>query len=136
MNFKMSIEDFWRSMDREKKALHIQQQQITTSMNDQVEKEQYTEPSEVFSKLSLKEGEKIHINLKTSSKRAERRSHGSNTTNDTAETMKTPPLLRKPPPPAKDSSSKASATMGDAAKLQSTVEENVEDEDWGDFEGV
>ncbi len=123
-------------MDREKKALHMQQQQIATSINDQVDKVQYTEPSEVLSKLSLKEGEKIHINLKTSSKRAERRSHASNNSNDTAETMKTPPLLRKPPPPAKDSSGKESATMGDDSKLQSTVEENVDDEDWGDFEGV
>lgn len=125
-------------MDREKKALHMQQHHTATSMNDPAEKEQHTESSELFSKLSLKEGEKIHINLKTSSKRSERRSHGSNTTINTAETMKTPPLLRKPPPPADENIRTASATMDDEAKLQSTVLGNVEDEDedWGDFEGV
>jgi len=125
-------------MDREKKALHMQHQHIATSMNDQVEKEQHTEPSELISKLSLKEGEKIHINLKTSSKRSERRSHSSNTTNNTSETMKTPPLLRKPPPPADENIGTVSATRDNDAKLQSTVECNVEDEDedWGDFEGV
>ncbi len=153
----MSIEDFWRSMDREKRALQMHQQHeiqtttTTTTMTRNDQEEQQQQPLEGLSRLSLKEGEKIHINLKKGpSKRSERRSHGNTNTTTTAEAVKTPPLLRKPPPPASSTGTTPTATDDTITKSEvctnlsgvdspSPGVENVdaeEEEDWGDFEGV
>lgn len=119
LNFKMSLDDYTRSMKKEaiieKNASHAVE---STEESNQDHKE-----SEIqISKLSLKEGEKIHINIKGHEKKvahAKPKSGGG---------------LRKPPPPA-IANGYRDDVIGKSSK-EDPVEndDDEEDDDWGDFE--
>mmetsp|Transcript_15995 Transcript_15995/g.24926 ORF Transcript_15995/g.24926 Transcript_15995/m.24926 type:complete len:145 (-) Transcript_15995:2873-3307(-) len=84
------------------------------------------------SKLSLKEGEKIHINLgkkggKSASASASTKKKGS------AAAAITAPILLRPPPKAIDPSINFNEVNDD--DVDRNAEDESEDEDWGDFEG-
>ena len=101
-NFRLALQDYERSLQRERAA---QQKQAENEKQQQQQQQQQGtggEESETpelsMSKLTLKEGEKIHINLK-----------GHETTTTTTGPAKGKPkssgggvplLLKKPPPPA------------------------------------
>ena len=140
MNFKMAMEDFWRAMEREKKALRLQHAHECDSAHAAEQKQHSAADSSADSAdslehaighLSLKKGEKIHINIKDAkghSSRRERRQTAEHGGSGDHVVGGSGILLRKPPPPAGMSTSAEDGVKHD----QST---DADEEDWGDFEG-
>eukprot|EP00543_Licmophora_paradoxa_P008704 CAMPEP_0202451762 /NCGR_PEP_ID=MMETSP1360-20130828/10127_1 /ASSEMBLY_ACC=CAM_ASM_000848 /TAXON_ID=515479 /ORGANISM="Licmophora paradoxa, Strain CCMP2313" /LENGTH=268 /DNA_ID=CAMNT_0049070415 /DNA_START=94 /DNA_END=900 /DNA_ORIENTATION=- len=98
-NFRMALQDYERSIKRQQKAeaMHLAYEGTTATAEGDTEEATTAQKPEVLpevSKLTLKEGEKIHIKLRghdsTPGKKKERK--GSKTG--------VPLLLKKPPPPA------------------------------------
>jgi hypothetical protein len=95
-NFRMTLQDYERSVYRELQAEVMHQKYEGQSKEEPSSTIPVTELPE-FGKLTLKEGEKIYINLKghETSHKDHKKLAGS--------TGGTVPLLRKPPPPAASS---------------------------------
>jgi hypothetical protein len=113
-NFRMSMEDYVNSLKREMKAkeMHEQYEQSVEDKSDDLGTTEPTGPSQ----FSLKEGEKIHVNIKskTPKKRPSNSSSGTGLVG-----------LRPPPPPGSVQTADTPA-VADAAP---------EEDEWGDFEG-
>ena len=118
LNFKMSLDDYNRSMKKEA----IIEKNASHAVESTEENKQGHQESEIqISKLSLKEGEKIHINIKGHEKKAlhtKTKSGGG---------------LRKPPPPASTNGCTGNTMSEEQSEKQDPVE-NDNDDDWGDFE--
>lgn len=139
-NFRMALQEYERSLERERTA---------QAMHNAYENEEESESSDSspsmpqIGNLTLKEGEKIHIDLKGSK---------TTTVKDTSTSKKSGgalPLLKKPPPsPAvptaqqgeikavggidlKDAISDVGSTVGSEGAVASLTD----DEEWNDFEG-
>mmetsp|Transcript_13087 Transcript_13087/g.19605 ORF Transcript_13087/g.19605 Transcript_13087/m.19605 type:complete len:289 (+) Transcript_13087:121-987(+) len=146
LNFKMSLDDYVKTMRKE--ALiershldHDAGNKDDGSLNGGDE----TGPLEIAaSKLSLKKGEKIHINIKGAERKPRKKSSAAG-----VNAM----LLKKPPPPAAvvisakndnsqdvssddDNAIKETTVIIGVAPPSATVDDNDEDEGWGDFESV
>jgi hypothetical protein len=122
-NFRMSMEDYVNSLRRESKAEELHRQYEQEEQEKGRESEEGSEqPKE--SHFSLKEGEKIHVNIKSGKPRAKR--VGSITGGGLVG-------LRPPPPP--DSLSTRDSTQNDVAVQPAVDAEKTEDDEWGDFEG-
>jgi hypothetical protein len=156
LNFKMGMEDFWRSMERERKSLHMTPgSSDTTGSESSSENESSSSLTGLVSNLSLKEGEKIHVNVKQGGHARQDRNHDAGKPSAMG---KGGLLLKKPPPPVGScapptppSNSKdkvvinADATQKeqtpamplptDDTATAATEVEDAEDDDWGDFEG-
>lgn len=162
MNFKMSLQEYENTMRKEGMIMdgeHNSEVGDNDSCNDSdslkdaksfTETEDSTKSTvEGMSKLSLKEGEKIHINLKGSSSTKSSRAKKSSTPNNS----KPPMLLRKPPPPASSSKGASPAMVIDTDALRmsrskddrgnldtgadsvaAVAEIEDDDDEWGDFE--
>ena len=163
-NFRLALQDYERSLERERTAQSLQGQQSNSiggggGSDSQKQQQgvqegsidgdstQQTEAGTVggvqaaVSNLTLKDGEKIHINLKgrssagTDRKAATKKKTGSG-----------PFLLKKPPPPASPNVPKGVADIpaisGDtAATTTATITTGAaagavidDDEEWNDFE--
>ncbi len=162
-NFKMSLQDYENSLKREEKAAALQQQyeQSQKQQQQQQQQSQHTGgeggdsgkgdygasssalPAQMESKLSLKEGEKIHINLVHSKgKKA-----GATTPKQYKKSLSGSYSLKLPPPPgvtAPPSSVDAEITKsesneetknGDDQTGPEKKETSYEEVEWGDFEG-
>lgn len=153
LNFKMSLQDYENAMRKEGivSCLDYSEKNKAHSTSSPENDTSSTEPIMAVSNLSLKEGEKIHVNLKGTS-RARARKNQSGDANASGKSL----LLRKPPPPASsfgDSGAavvvntdalrndKSTSTSGDnnaSNELSSVaaVAETIDvDDEWGDFEG-
>jgi len=136
-NFRMTLEDYVAALKREETAQVLQRQfeQSLEHQSNEGDDGGEQQPLPAMSNLSLKEGEKIHINIKGggSSKRV----------TPTAAKKQTPKKglvgLRKPPPPPDADANVATINASSAANATSnTQEKDVEEDDddeWGDFEG-
>ena len=134
VNFKECLNDYVSSLEREKKAEQMQQEYanaVDTSSSAAAANDSNHSPkgsSEqdliegIPSKLSLKEGEKIHVNLgkrgKSSVASAKKKSLGNG------------PILLRPPPKVS-----APSIRSDEIKDADKNIKDDEGEDWGDFEG-
>lgn len=116
-NFRMSMEDYVNSLKREMKAnqMHEQYEQSEQEKSE----ESGTEPLGP-SQFSLKEGEKIHVNIKSKTPRKRQPNSSSGTGL----------IGLRPPPPAGavQTSSEEKPTAQNAAAAP-------DDDEWGDFEG-
>ncbi|KAL3785777.1 hypothetical protein HJC23_007333 [Cyclotella cryptica] len=120
-NFRMSMEDYVNSIRRECKAEELRKKyEESTEENSLKDSEEKTETDQMNSQshFTLKEGEKIHINIKSSKPRTKRQPMSSSGTGLTG--------LRLPPPPASAARSTSDPAPSDAAPS---------DDEWGDFEG-
>ncbi len=137
-NFRMTLEDYVAALKREEKAqvLHRQFEQSLehqTNEGDGGSGEQ--QPLPAMSNLSLKEGEKIHINIKGGG--------GSKRVTPAAAKKQTPKKrlvgLRKPPPPPDADVATTNASSAENTATSNTqdkdVDEEEDDDEWGDFEG-
>ena len=133
LNFKMGMEDFWRSIERERKALHLKP--LTSNDSSSTE----SDTAAAIGNLSLKEGEKIFINLKGT----EGHSRSKERT-QAAAVGKGGLLLKKPPPPAgsqqsprteKDTPPPTTTTGGSTTTDSTSSSVAIDEDDWGDFEG-
>ena len=134
-NFRMTMEDYCNALRKEEKAQELHRQ-FEQSIEDQsCEKEDGVREGQsslppAMSNLSLKEGEKIHINIKGGG-------GGSKRVTPAKSSKQTPKKgglvgLRKPPPPPSDATKEASS----AENTKDTSPDGDEEEDeWGDFEG-
>ena len=141
-NFRMTMEDYCNALKREEKAQELHRQ-FEKSLEDQsgegeedgAEHQSSTLPP-AMSNLSLKEGEKLHINIKG----------GGGSKRVTPSASKQTPKkgassgligLRKPPPPPAaipDATKEVSSTENATSKAPDDVVDDDDDE-WGDFEG-
>uniref|UniRef100_A0A7S3PTX7 NECAP PHear domain-containing protein n=1 Tax=Chaetoceros debilis TaxID=122233 RepID=A0A7S3PTX7_9STRA len=155
LNFKMSLQDYERSMKKESIA--------SASFDDDNDADDRTEdssndgsgsgigPSDLgVSKLSLKEGEKIHVNIKgvSASAKPRKKSIGSGT-NGLGFALKKPP----PPPSSLGANTKvvevvntdsierntltiptASSILAVASSSDNVEDSEDDDDEWGDFE--
>eukprot|EP00579_Thalassiosira_antarctica_P012816 CAMPEP_0201934112 /NCGR_PEP_ID=MMETSP0903-20130614/32942_1 /ASSEMBLY_ACC=CAM_ASM_000552 /TAXON_ID=420261 /ORGANISM="Thalassiosira antarctica, Strain CCMP982" /LENGTH=274 /DNA_ID=CAMNT_0048474235 /DNA_START=201 /DNA_END=1023 /DNA_ORIENTATION=- len=128
-NFRMSIEDYINSLKREEKATALREKfEQSLSLGDQSSGESGDANLEKLpfpkSSLSLKEGEKIHININ---------SNGANPANKHSPKVKKRIVgmigFKKPPPPPD-----ATPASDDSGDLGSTANNTASDVDWGDFE--
>ena len=129
-NFRMTMEDYVNALLREEKA-QILHEQFERSLQDQSDQNEDGGelPLPSMSSLSLKEGEKIHINIKGSGKR-------STKTKTTSQSPKKGLLgLRKPPPPPPNADSAATKPSSAETSTKPPIENNDDDDEWGDFEG-
>ena len=160
-DFKMGLQEYENALRREKKAelMHLQYKRRSGSVDESAvdvgvgskKDEALLSPVLSMSKLGLKEGEKIHINLKTNSRGERRKS--VNTLRLSGKSGI--PLLKKPAPAkAETTATVAVASVSDSASDNlntSSVsldvnsveavadEEDVrvgvdDDDEWGDFE--
>mmetsp|Transcript_15799 Transcript_15799/g.23252 ORF Transcript_15799/g.23252 Transcript_15799/m.23252 type:complete len:292 (-) Transcript_15799:68-943(-) len=151
-NFRMALQDYERSMQREiqAEAMHHkyeEEEQVGDKVIDAV--------PQVLSKLTLKEGEKIYLNIKGHEK-----SENSKKKITVSSSGGPVPLLKKPPPPAsavldtpyadcvvslkeleKDNlkSSSSSSEVGSECAVASEVDtirdvEDDDEDDWTEFE--
>lgn len=124
-NFRMSIEDYINSLKREEKAALLQKQFEQSSRGYSSSGENgdanFEKTSIPKSNLSLKEGEKLHINMKSSR---------ANPNRSLPKSKNGMVGLKKPPPPpdAKPAKDKFGGEIPRAKNDSSDV-------DWGDFEG-
>lgn len=138
-DFKMGLMDYQKAMNREKIAEEMTKNQYTP---EKMSSDAEETPLPEVSKLSLKEGEKIHIQLPPGYEK--QRSHKQTTPKKVV--GKGGLLLKKPPPPAKviekDEAPSSNGEGKDAETPSSTDEgkektgdeENDDDDEWGDFE--
>lgn len=110
LNFKMALQDYESSM---KKEALLKQSCAELELN---EGKELSEPTR---KLSLGEGEKIHINIKGMTKREKENKIKTKNVGGF--------VLRKPPPPA--GSERADNTVTDEGQNSPTME----DDEWGEF---
>jgi hypothetical protein len=110
LNFKMALQDYESSM---KKEALLKQSCAELELNEG------KEVSEPTRKLSLGEGEKIHINIKGMIKREKENKIKTNNEGGF--------VLRKPPPPA--GSERADSTVTDEGQNSPMME----DDEWGEF---
>lgn len=155
-NFKMSLQDYENSLKREEKAAALQRQYEQSqkqqqqpgggggdSENDDEDASASALPVQMESKLSLKEGEKIHINLAHSKgKKA-----GGSTPKQYKKSLSGSYSLKLPPPPGGIASppsvdtettkpeSKEKTVKGSDEISTEKKETSNEDIEWGDFEG-
>mmetsp|Transcript_27252 Transcript_27252/g.38327 ORF Transcript_27252/g.38327 Transcript_27252/m.38327 type:complete len:293 (-) Transcript_27252:206-1084(-) len=148
-NFRMSLQEYENSLRKEKEAEQMHQayeEEIQTNP-DSKEESDGSSSGPTASKLSLKEGEKLHINLKGSKPRREtpKKSGGGGG----------PVLLKKPPKPppssdeisvelsgiqigkSKPKSSKASSSSRASSECDSgaaVADFDDTDDEWGEFE--
>lgn len=130
-NFRMSIEDYLNSIKREEKAAVLQKEfEQNLSLQGQLGGEEAGDAkSETMphpkSSLSLKEGEKLHINIKgaRASKQSPRAKKG----------IVGAKGLKKPPPPP--GAIPASDEFRDQRLATDNANNTTSDVDWGDFEG-
>jgi hypothetical protein len=127
-NFRMCLDDYIDSLKREEKAEQLRrrfEESLTTK--DGVDNEAVDEddnmPSPPPSKLSLKEGEKLHINITTTNRRTPKVKQGTGLLGG----------LKKPPPPPNASPASESSTSDQGSACNNVTSES--DVDWGDFEG-
>lgn len=140
-NFRMACDDYVNSLMREKKAMELHRQFEESLAIDEAEEsteQQQQQHAHLKSNLGLKEGEKLHINILTNSKKiAEKKVRGTTTTGGLIG------LKKPPPPPTDDAAAAAPLTTTMTAPASSSddscARENDETEDggvdWGDFEG-
>lgn len=133
-NFRMTMEDYVNALLREEKA-QILHEQFERSQQDQ--SDQNEDAGEVplpsMSSLSLKEGEKIHINIKGG---GSRRITPTKTKATTQSPKKGLLGLRKPPPPPPNTDNVATNSSSVETNATSPIENTDEDdEEWGNFEG-
>ncbi|KAL3823730.1 hypothetical protein ACHAXA_004823 [Cyclostephanos tholiformis] len=132
-NFRMCLDDYVDSLKREKKAEELRRQFEELSTTGRCSNDGGSDSADVVeaapppkSSLSLKEGEKLHINIV--SKRA-------NSVNKHSPKVKgTGALngLKKPPPPPENTPAADSSSEQGLTAAGATSEIDV---DWGDFEG-
>mmetsp|Transcript_61807 Transcript_61807/g.74365 ORF Transcript_61807/g.74365 Transcript_61807/m.74365 type:complete len:291 (-) Transcript_61807:469-1341(-) len=137
LSLKMCLSDYIRSVDRENKALDLMTKKVEQDQLEEVASENDNETCASLSKLSFKEGEKIHINIRGNPEKKSPK--GKRLRNSSGG-------LRPPPPPAgsnvasgkKNSISEqmrevtTSKTEEDSAPEVRNAE--IDDDDWGDFE--
>lgn len=142
-NFRMALQEYERSLQRERtaEAMHMAYEEGSSASSSE---EQRSSPLPEMSNLTLKEGEKIHIDLKGKSTKvkdakpaAEKSSGGGSL-----------PLLKKPPPsPAVPTAaqpqmkavggiilSEAISDVGSTVGSEGAVASLTDDEEWNDFE--
>ena len=141
-NFRMSIEDYINSLKREEKAARLHEefeQSLTLEKEggggdaDSVEKLPLPKSS-----LSLKEGEKLHINIKSSKQGGANTSYQRKSSKGKAGTGGGGLLgLKKPPPPPDNTTPPVSDTSSDQGSIgaKNATSEEQGEVDWGDFEG-
>lgn len=135
-NVRMSIEDYINSLKREEKAAEMQRQfkESLTVGGDEEGSEGTSVDTEKLplpkSSLSLREGEKIHINIKGNKSSSPKPKKGN---------VGLLGGLKKPPPPPPDATpaSDSSAEQGSTATESGAITKsnNAVDDDWGDFQG-
>jgi len=124
-NFRMTLEDYLNALKREEKAqvLHRQFEQSLEEKQAGEGENGGEQALPAMSNLSLKEGEKIHINIKGGG--------GSKRVTASTSNKQTPKKglvgLRKPPPPP-------DADLA-TTKASSAEKKEEEEDQWGDFEG-
>lgn len=136
-NFRMTMEDYVAALKREEKAqvLHQQFEQSLEHQSNKGDDGGVQQPLPAMSNLSLKEGEKIHINIKGGG--------GSKRVTPTVAKKQTPKKglvgLRKPPPPPDADVATIKASSAENTAISNTQEKDAEEDDdddeWGDFEG-
>lgn len=144
-NFKMSLLDYENSILRERKGEQMQMahEEEEDSLNAD---DGAAAGVAAASKLGLKEGEKIHINLKGTPVKARKEKKSSEGAGKGSA-----PLLRKPPPPPKEGVETVAISMAEMQLVQdqsiskdsdedssecAVVDvDDVDDDEWGDFEG-
>ena len=152
LNFKMSLQEYGNAMRKEGIVSCLDNGENNKAEDSNTPSQEGDISSAVpiteVSKLSLKEGEKIHVNLKGTSRTRARKTQSGDTS-----TSGKPLLLRKPPPTTSlgssaivvntDASGKSPSTsddnnVTDALSSVAAVAENndVEEDEWGDFEGA
>jgi len=153
LNLKMSLQEYENTMRKE--AMVNDMDDGNNAVNDEQYRDDHGEhnsisnANEMISNLSLKDGEKIHINLKNISSSRNRIKKSTSSEGSTSSSVSKPFLLKKPPPPA---SSSAADTDDDKGVVQNSTSsiQNVsialqspnnegddnddDDDDWGDFE--
>lgn len=130
-NFRMCLDDYIDSLKREEKAEQLRrryEESLTTitTKTDGEDDETVDEdaiPSLPTSMLSLKEGEKLHINITTTMNRKTLKVKGTGLLGG----------LKKPPPPPDASTASESSTSDQGSACNNATSES--DVDWGDFEG-
>lgn len=117
--FRMTLEDYVNALKREEKAQELHRQFEQSLEQESVEgKDGAEQPLPAMSNLSLKEGEKIHINIKAGSG-SSKRVTPTTTKKQTPKKGTSSRLigLRKPPPPPP------------------SPDDDDDDDEFGDFEG-
>lgn len=154
LNFKMSLQDYENTMRKE--AMISVSASANTAEDCFVPANESSDSAdnngsvvESVSKLSLKEGEKIHINLKGSSSSVRSSRTKKSSTSNASPSNKPPLLLRKPPPPASSSAVNSSPVVvntdalrlsqsydrgAGASSVAAIAEVETNDDEWGDFE--
>lgn len=142
-NFRMTLEDYCNALRKEEKAQELHRQ-FEQSIEDQsCEKEDGASEGKssslppAMSNLSLKEGEKIHINIKGggSSKRVTPAKSSKQTPKKGASGLVG--LRKPPPPPSPDANSDATKEEASSAEnaTNTSPDGDGEEDEWGDFEG-
>jgi hypothetical protein len=139
-NFRLALQDFEQSVQRSQQAdkLHEQyeENEATTRSTAVVGQSATTSIQGAMSKLTLKEGEKIHVNLGGNSTTTT--SSISKTTKKTAAGGAGVPLLKKPPAPPTAASPRdstaSSVTTGSEVDSACAVGSLTSEEDWNDDE--
>ena len=132
-NFRMSMEDYINSLKREQKAAELQKQfEESLTVDGRAKAEGATDKVEKLplpkSSLSLKEGEKLHINIKGK----------KSPTGIKKQTIKAKGAaggllgLKKPPPPPDTKPAASDTSAGDPSTVANSTSD---DDEWGDFEG-
>mmetsp|Transcript_56430 Transcript_56430/g.168879 ORF Transcript_56430/g.168879 Transcript_56430/m.168879 type:complete len:244 (+) Transcript_56430:572-1303(+) len=159
LNFKMSLQDYESALRRERKAeaIHMHYEERERALSEDAGEgeasslESPPSPVASMSKLSLKDGEKIHVNLKKSSERSKRSATSGMISGKIV--GKGGLLLKKPPPSGTSALSDKVVVISGAEKVieadtsfaASDTDSAVavgsvdvlddDDEEWGDFEG-
>lgn len=129
-NFRMCLDDYIDSLKREEKAEQLRrrfEESLTTTTKIDGEDDEAVDedaiPSLPTSKLSLKEGEKLHIHITTTTNRKTPKAKGTGLLGG----------LKKPPPPPDASTASESSTSDQESACNNATSES--DVDWGEFEG-
>ena len=135
INFKECLYGYVSSIQRD---ILAEEMQMATKDNDlelnENKDDQENKCTTMISKLTLKEGEKIHVKVNGRS----RTSRSETKKDDSATCISLSGLLR-PPPSALDASSKITTKPNEKERKGQSIEENDDDDDddeWGDFEGA
>lgn len=132
-NFRMGMQEYERAVQRDRTAQEMQrQQQVDEQRQRNTDGTGITTAStedDSVTKLSLKEGEKIHVKLKSPSNR-------KNTASQAAKVVGTGGLLLKKPPPSADTvANGAQKESEEEGHASSSSADMIDDEDeWGDFQ--
>jgi len=148
VNFKECLNDYVSSLERERRAEQMQQEYAAQSslsssaatVTDSNDVQQGSSAEQdlvenIPSKLSLKEGEKIHINLGKKGGKSSASTSASTKMKSSAAVASTVPILLRPPPKAIDPTINSNEVNDDDVDKNVEDDDENEDEDWGDFEG-